>query len=60
MLPCVEVELPPIMNNPAAADYRRDFARDVALHFGRAARTIPQVREVRGWMRGDRLVLAAR
>jgi hypothetical protein len=60
VLPCVEVELPPAMNNPAAADYRRDFARDVALHFGRAARTIPQVREVRGWMRGDRLVLAAR
>jgi hypothetical protein len=60
VLPCVEVELPPVMNNPAAADYRRDFARDVALHFGRAARTIPQVREVRGWMRGDRLVLAAR
>lgn len=60
VLPCVEVELPPVMNNPAAADYRRDFARDVALHFGRAARSIPQVREVRGWMRGDRLVLAAR
>src|SRR5260221_696449 len=60
VLPGVGVGRPQIRNNPAAADYRRDFARDVALHFGRAARTIPQVREVRGWMRGDRLVLAAR
>lgn len=60
VLPCVEIELPPAINSAASADYRRDFARDVALHFGRAARTIAQVREVRGWMRGDRLILAAR
>ena len=60
VLPCVEVELPPLVNSIAAADYRRDFSRDVAMHFARAARTIQQVREVRGWMRGDRLVLAAR
>ncbi len=60
VLPCVEVELPPLLPGRATADYRRDFSRDVAMHFGRAARSIPQVREVRGWMRGDRLVLAAR
>jgi hypothetical protein len=59
VLPCVEVELPPLMAG-ATADYRNDFSRDVAMHFGRAARTIQQVHEVRGWMRGDRLVLAAR
>lgn len=57
---CVEVELPPMVGIPATDDYRRDFARDVALHFSRAARSVPQTREVRGWMRGDRLVLAAR
>jgi hypothetical protein len=57
-LPCIEVELPP----PAgpSTTYRQDFARDVALHFARAVRSIPYVREARGWMRGDRLVLAAR
>lgn len=60
VVPCVEVELPPMLGGPAADDYRRDFARDVALHFSRAARSAPQVREIRGWMRGDRLVLAAR
>jgi hypothetical protein len=60
VLPCVEVELPPAFEGPASAEYRKDFARDVAMHFARAARTIPQVRELRAWMRGDRLVLAAR
>lgn len=60
VLLAVEVELPSLLDGVAVADYRRDFARDVALHFGRAARIIPQVREVRGWMRGDRLVLGAR
>lgn len=60
VVPCVEVELPPMLGGPASDDYRRDFARDVAMHFSRAARAAPQVREVRGWMRGDRLVLAAR
>ncbi len=59
VLPCVEVELPPLMPGVTTA-YRNDFSRDVAMHFGRAARTIQQIREVRGWMRGDRLVLAAR
>jgi hypothetical protein len=48
------------MGGMATADYARDYARDVAVHFARAARTIPQVRELRAWMRGDRLVLAAR
>lgn len=60
VLPCIEVDLPPAQNNIGAEEYRRDFSRDVALHFNRAARTIPQVREVRGWMRGDRMILAAR
>lgn len=59
VLACIEVDLPP-SNNVGAEEYRRDFSRDVALHFNRAARTIPQVREVRGWMRGDRMILAAR
>lgn len=60
VVPCVDVELPPAMDGMVSSDYRKDFARDVALHFSRAARAIPQVREVRGWMRGDRMVLAAR
>lgn len=59
VLPCIEVELPP-QGDPTTAEYRRDFSRDVAMHFGRAVRAIPQVREARGWMRGDLLVLAAR
>jgi hypothetical protein len=57
--PCVEVELPSARTLPAA-DYARDYARDVAIHFARAAQAIPQVRETRAWMRDDRLVLAAR
>lgn len=59
VLPCIEVELPP-QGDVTTAEYRRDFSRDVAMHFGRAVRAIPQVREARGWMRGDLLVLAAR
>jgi hypothetical protein len=57
--PCVEVELPSARTLPAA-EYARDYARDVAIHFARAAQAIPQVRETRAWMRDDRLVLAAR
>lgn len=60
VIPCVEIELPAPMGGLATADFARDYARDVAVHFARAARTIPQVRELRAWMRGDRLVLAAR
>ena len=60
VVPCVEVELPPATGGAASVDFARDYARDVAVHFARAARTIPQVRELRIWMRGDRLVLAAR
>lgn len=59
VIPCVEVELPPALAG-VSADFARDYQRDVAQHFARAARTVPAVREVRGWMRGDRLVLAAR
>ncbi|HEY7983330.1 MAG TPA: hypothetical protein VID73_04130 [Ktedonobacterales bacterium] len=58
-LPCVEVELPSAHSAPAA-DYARDYARDVAIHFARATQALPQVRETRAWMRDDRLVLAAR
>jgi hypothetical protein len=58
-IPCVEVELPSAHDMPTA-DYARDYARDVAIHFARAAQAIPQVRETRAWMRDDRLVLAAR
>jgi hypothetical protein len=58
-IPCVEVELPSAHSAPTA-DYARDYARDVAIHFARAAQTLPQVRETRAWMRDDRLVLAAR
>lgn len=60
ILPSVEIELPPQIDGLDAAEYRRDFASDAARHFNRAVHTIPQVREVRGWIRGDRLVLAAR
>lgn len=60
VIPCVEVELPPVIMDPAAINYQREFAKDVATHFARAARSIPAVREVRGWMRDGRLVLAAR
>jgi hypothetical protein len=41
-------------------DYHRDFARDVAVHFRQAVQQFREVREVRGWMKGERLVLAAR
>jgi hypothetical protein len=60
VLPCIEVDLPPLVNNPTSVDYHRDFARDVAVHFRQAVEQFTEVREVRGWMRGERLVLAAR
>lgn len=60
MIPCVEVELPPTGSGIGSDDFARDYARDVAVHFARAVHSLPQVRELRAWMRGDRLVLAAR
>lgn len=57
--PCVEMEMPMLLS-PDQQDFTRDFARDVAIHFSRAARAIPQTRELRGWMRGARIVLAVR
>jgi hypothetical protein len=60
VLPCIEVELPPLLNDRITMDYHRDFARDVAIHFQHAVQQFREVREVRGWMRGERLVLAAR
>lgn len=60
VIPCVEVELPPVLTDPSAADQARDFTRDVARHFNRSARQLSQIRETRGWMRNGRMVLAAR
>ncbi|HEU5347276.1 MAG TPA: hypothetical protein VFU63_01565 [Ktedonobacterales bacterium] len=60
VIPCIEVELPPVLTDPAASDQARDFTRDVARHFNRSARQLPQARETRGWMRNGRMVLAAR
>jgi hypothetical protein len=60
VIPCVEIELPPALDMPLSQQYAREYAHDVAIHFARATRGIPQVRERRGWMRDDRLVLAAR
>jgi hypothetical protein len=60
VLTCVEVEMPMLLGNPATAEGIRDFTRDVATNFSRACKSIPQVREVRGWMNGSRMILAAR
>lgn len=60
VLPSVEIAMPESMRGPGSEDYWRDFTRDIALHFAAACRAIPQVREVRGWMRGELMVLAAR
>jgi hypothetical protein len=60
VIPCIEVELPPVLTDPSAADQARDFTRDVARHFNRSARQVQQVRETRGWMRNGKMVLAAR
>jgi len=59
VIPCVEVEMPMLLTSEQQ-DFTREFARDVAIHFGRAARGIQQTRELRGWMRGARIVLAVR
>jgi hypothetical protein len=58
-IPCVEVEMPMLLSADQQ-DFTRDFARDVAIHFSRAAHSIQQARELRGWMRGARIVLAVR
>jgi hypothetical protein len=55
---CAEIEMPALIGE-VAQDFTRDFARDVAQNFNRAARTIPQTRETRGWMRGARMTLGA-
>jgi len=59
-LVCIEIDMPLLPGGAVMEDYTRDFARDVSLHFSRAAHTIPQARELRGWMRGGKIVLAAR
>ncbi len=59
VLPCVEIELPPVAGL-VTADASRAFVRDAAAAFVRATRGLRQVREIRGWMRGGRLVLAVR
>jgi hypothetical protein len=60
VIPCVEIELPTAMMGPEAADAARAVARDAAATFVRATQSLRQVREVRGWRRGGRLVLAVR
>lgn len=60
VLACVEIEMPQILAGPVGADYLRDFSRDVAVSFKRICQNVSQVRETRGWMRGNCLVLAAR
>ena len=52
VLPCIEVDLPPLLDDRVTMDYHRDFARDVAVHFRQAVQQFREVREVRGWMRG--------
>ncbi len=58
VIACIEIEMPNLMTD-APQDFTRDFARDVALNFNIAARTIPQTRETRGWMHGSRMTLGA-
>ena len=58
VIACIEIEMPSLMPG-TPQDFTRDFARDVALNFSRAARTIPQTRETRGWMHGSRMTLGA-
>jgi hypothetical protein len=58
VITCIEIEMPSLMPG-TPQDFTRDFARDVALNFNRAARTIPQTRETRGWMHGSRMTLGA-
>jgi len=60
VIPCVEIELPSAQMGPAAADAARAVARDAAATFIHATQSLRQVREVRGWRRGGRLVLAVR
>lgn len=60
VIPSVEIELPVAGVGGVSANATRDFARDAAATFVRAMRGLPQARETRGWMRGGRMVLAAR
>ncbi len=60
VIPCIEIELPSAEMGPAAADAARAVARDAAATFIHATQSLRQVREVRGWRRGGRLVLAVR
>jgi hypothetical protein len=55
VIPCVEIDLP-----ASSGDYPREYAREIAIRFARAVRALPQAHELRGWMRGSRMVLAAR
>lgn len=58
VIACIEVEMPSLMPG-TPQDFTRDFARDVAVNFNRAAHTIPQTRETRGWMSGSHMTLGA-
>ncbi len=62
VFPCVEIELPPVVGPPSAgvSSVVDAFVHDAAATFVRAVKGLPHVRELRGWLRGGRLVLAVR
>jgi hypothetical protein len=60
VIPSVEIELPGVVMAGVTSASAREFARDAAATFVRALKSVPQARELRGWMRGGRMVLAAR
>src|SRR5581483_6935082 len=60
VIPSVEIELPGTGMPGVTPASVRDFAQDAAATFVRALKSVPQARELRGWMRGGRMVLAAR
>lgn len=60
VIPSVEIELPGSGMPGILPASTRDFARDSAATFAHAVQSLPQARELRGWMRGGRMVLAVR
>jgi len=59
-IPCAEFEMPMAVMGSAGTEPAGDFIRDVAINFRRATHGLPYVRETRGWLRNQRLVLAVR
>ncbi|HEX6817773.1 MAG TPA: hypothetical protein VF120_05315, partial [Ktedonobacterales bacterium] len=60
VIPSVEIELPGSGMPGVSPASTRDFARDAAATFAHAVKSLPQARELRGWMRSGRMVLAVR